>query len=133
MTRPWHAIKELRWEIKGLKSTVLLERQNALEFKGRADVMEKSLRWTEDELFAVVAELKHTREKLVREQQISSRPVSEEIYFVFDGLPGPQGPRFIETERPDGSGVGVGEWIELPDRRGTWAISVQVNSDTIRG
>ncbi len=42
------------------------------------------------------------------------------VYVVFDGQPGPEGPRFVEVERPDGSGVKVGEWQPYMD--GLWRL-----------
>jgi hypothetical protein len=52
------------------------------------------------------------------------------INITFEGPPGPDGPRFIETEDLDGRGVGAGEWIKLSD--GRWALQVDVNENTIR-
>ncbi len=37
----------------------------------------------------------------------------QEVYIVFDGAPGPEGPRFIEVETTEGQSVRV-EW--QPDR-----------------
>lgn len=39
---------------------------------------------------------------------------------VFDGPPGPYGPRFIEVESPPGTSVRAGEWVDRGD--GTWAL-----------
>lgn len=44
------------------------------------------------------------------------------IHFLFDGPPGPEGPRFIESETPDGKSVNAGEWHERPD--GFWELRV---------
>lgn len=52
--------------------------------------------------------------------------MSEKIQVVFDGPPGPECGRFVETEDMDGKGVGLGEWIERPD--GLWALVVDVAS-----
>jgi hypothetical protein len=43
-----------------------------------------------------------------------------EVHLIFDGPPGPDGPRFIEAETPDGRSVRVGEWRQRPD--GLWAL-----------
>lgn len=57
-------------------------------------------------------------------------PNQTTIDIVFDGPPGPVAGRFIETETPDGKGVGLGEWIDRGD--GTWALRLLVPSETIR-
>lgn len=44
------------------------------------------------------------------------------INVVFDGPPGPEGPRFIEVEADDGCSIRVGEWQERPD--GNWALRI---------
>ena len=44
------------------------------------------------------------------------------INIVFDGPPGPEGPRFIEVETDDGYSIPVGEWQERPD--GDWALRI---------
>lgn len=44
------------------------------------------------------------------------------IHFLFDGPPGPEGPRFIESETPDGRSINAGEWHERPD--GLWELRV---------
>jgi len=38
-----------------------------------------------------------------------------DIHFVFDAFPGPQGPRFIEAEDPNGASISAGEWRRRPD------------------
>lgn len=40
--------------------------------------------------------------------------------FVFDGPPGPDGPRFIEVEDGYGNSLNVGEWMERSD--GYWVL-----------
>jgi hypothetical protein len=42
------------------------------------------------------------------------------IHIVFDGPPGPDGPRFVEIERPDGRSVRAGTWHQRED--GLWEI-----------
>lgn len=37
------------------------------------------------------------------------------IAIVFDGAPGPQGPRFVEVETADGRSIGLGEWVSRPN------------------
>ena len=37
------------------------------------------------------------------------------IDIVFDGLPGPEGPRFVEVENDEGASINAGEWIERED------------------
>ena len=44
-----------------------------------------------------------------------------EVDFMFDGPPGPESPRFIEThDAYTGRGVGWGQWIDNGD--GTWSL-----------
>lgn len=38
-----------------------------------------------------------------------------EIRIVFDGPPGPQSGRFVETEDAEGHGISIGEWHDRPD------------------
>ena len=45
------------------------------------------------------------------------------INVVFDGPPGPDGPRFVEVETDDGHGLGVGNWIERDD--GLWSLRIE--------
>ena len=40
--------------------------------------------------------------------------------IVFDGPPGPEGPRFIEVEDLEGRSIKHGQWVEQSD--GTWAL-----------
>ena len=44
------------------------------------------------------------------------------INIVFDGPPGPEGPRFIEVETDGGRSIGVGEWQERRD--GRWGLRI---------
>ena len=53
-----------------------------------------------------------------------------EVDVVFDGPPGPQGPRFIETEDMRRNGVSIGTWVERDD--GHWALRILVPSATVR-
>lgn len=46
------------------------------------------------------------------------------VNVVFDGPPDPDGPRFIETEDPDGFGIKCGEWVDLGE--GRWALQFDV-------
>lgn len=48
----------------------------------------------------------------------------EEIDIVFDGPPGPEGPRFIEVEDANGQSISVGDWVERAD--GYWALRIEV-------
>jgi hypothetical protein len=59
----------------------------------------------------------------------------EDIYIVFDGPPGPEGPRFVETENARGEGVSIrpGTWMCRDD--GYWVLGPlrrvdQLDSDT---
>ena len=45
----------------------------------------------------------------------------ELLDIVFDGPPGPEGPRFVEVEI-DGRSVKAGEWIKRPD--GFWVLRI---------
>lgn len=44
------------------------------------------------------------------------------INIVFDGPPGPEGPRFIEVETDDGRSIRVGEWQRRQD--GNWGLRI---------
>ncbi len=48
------------------------------------------------------------------------------VDLVFDGPPGPEGPRFIEAERKDGTSISVGQWIESPGTNGWWRLRLTV-------
>lgn len=50
----------------------------------------------------------------------------EAVDLVFDGPPGPEGARFIEADRLDGTSVNVGEWKEIPATGGWWRLRVRV-------
>lgn len=51
------------------------------------------------------------------------RHVAKELHIVFDGEPGEAGgAQFVETELPDGRGVGVGTWIKRKD--GLYALVI---------
>lgn len=59
----------------------------------------------------------------------------EEIAIVFDGPPGPEAPRFVETETSNnycatGTGIGVGRWVDNKD--GTWALLLRVPSEDVQ-
>jgi len=53
------------------------------------------------------------------------------IDIVFDGPPGPNTDghhcNFVEVENPDGSGAGVGEWIDRGN--GRWALRIPAPAD----
>ena len=49
------------------------------------------------------------------------------IDIVFDGPPGPEGPRFVESEDMDGKGISAGEWIHRED--GYWALRIDTRPD----
>ncbi len=54
-----------------------------------------------------------------------------DVDFVFDGPPGPTGPRFIDTVLTEnGNGCGVGEWFDRGD--GTWALVVSIRAGDVR-
>jgi len=46
------------------------------------------------------------------------------VDIVFDGPPGPEGPRFVEVEDHHGQSISFGEWVERPD--GYWALRIPV-------
>ena len=50
--------------------------------------------------------------------------VLKTVDIVFDGPPGPEGPRFVEVEDMKGAGVRVGEWMDRGN--GLWALRVKV-------
>jgi hypothetical protein len=45
------------------------------------------------------------------------------IDVVFDGPPGPDGPRFVEVETPDGKSARRGEWLQRED--GYWVLRIE--------
>lgn len=59
------------------------------------------------------------------ERQISSSATGK-FHIIFDGVPGPQGPRFIEAETPDGKSVNVGNWQRHGDS--LWALVIDPNN-----
>lgn len=59
-----------------------------------------------------------------------STTATEQIDFVFDGPPGPEGAVFVETEDDAGRGIGIGEWRQRED--GYWALRITVDASTIR-
>ena len=58
------------------------------------------------------------------ERQRRGDAVARRVDFVFDGPPGPEGPRFVEVEDVTGRGVSVGEWIDRGN--GLWALRVKL-------
>ena len=46
------------------------------------------------------------------------------IDFVCDGLPGPEGPRFVELEDKHGRSIALGEWVERSD--GLFALRIPI-------
>jgi len=48
--------------------------------------------------------------------------MSDYIDIVFDGPPGPEGPRFVEVEDEQGRSIKVGEWLQRPD--GYWVLRI---------
>jgi hypothetical protein len=46
----------------------------------------------------------------------------EEVHLIFDGPPGPEGPRFIEAENDCGQSIAVGEW--RGPQFGVWALVI---------
>lgn len=55
-------------------------------------------------------------------QKWNTRAADKPINIVFDGPPGPEGPRFIEVETDDGNSIRIGEWIET--NAGCWALRI---------
>jgi hypothetical protein len=49
------------------------------------------------------------------------------INIIFDGPPGPEGPRFIEVETDDGRSIRVGEWQQRKD--GNWGLRIAALPD----
>jgi hypothetical protein len=47
---------------------------------------------------------------------------SDYIDFVVDGPPGPEAPKFVETEGPGGASIKCGDWIRKDD--GWWALRI---------
>ena len=44
-------------------------------------------------------------------------------HIVFDGPPGPQGPRFVEVEDEQRRSIKVGEWVQRDD--GYWVLRIK--------
>jgi hypothetical protein len=45
------------------------------------------------------------------------------IDIVFDGPPGPEGPRFVEVEDEQGRSIKIGEWVQRDD--GYWVLRIK--------
>lgn len=101
------------------------------EYRERAD---GSTGWDRDDILDEVERLRHKQNglRLVKDwmRSYDGTEGMEHIDIVFDGPPGPESGRFVETEDADGSGVGVGEWIERAD--GRWSLRIAVPSDSVR-
>jgi hypothetical protein len=54
--------------------------------------------------------------------QDTTMDTSAAINIIFDGPPGPEGPRFIEVETDDGRSIRVGEWQQRQD--GNWGLRI---------
>ena len=61
---------------------------------------------------------------------MTEAPDSDYIDFVFDGPPGPEGPRLIEVEDSQGRSIKAGEWMKRRD--GYWALRVATGAQTSR-
>lgn len=46
------------------------------------------------------------------------------ICIIFDGPPGPDGPRFVEVERPDGHSIRIGAWEPDPHHPECWRLRI---------
>jgi len=59
------------------------------------------------------------------------------VNFVFDGPPGPEGPRFVEVETLGGQSLRVGKWLKYPRRKydpalaNWWVLQVDVHDDEV--
>lgn len=51
------------------------------------------------------------------------------INIIFDGHPGPEGPRFVEIENDEGKSIRIGDWEPdpRPEHEGYWRLRI-VNS-----
>ena len=47
-----------------------------------------------------------------------------DVFLRFDGPPGPDAPRFIETEDCEGHGISVGRWQRDPQNQGQWFLII---------
>ncbi len=64
----------------------------------------------------------------VFDRAVSARTAElKSVDIVFDGPPGPEGPRFIEVENMEGKSIRVGGWVERDD--GHWALRLTVAGD----
>jgi hypothetical protein len=52
---------------------------------------------------------------------VTDRPA---ICIIFDGHPGPEGPRFVEVERPDGHSIRIGTWEPDPHHPECWRLRI---------
>jgi hypothetical protein len=51
------------------------------------------------------------------------------IDIVFDGPPGPEGPRFVEVEDEQGRSIKIGEWVQRDD--GYWVLRIKREQLTV--
>jgi len=47
-----------------------------------------------------------------------------ELHFIFDGPPGPEGPRLVDVENENGYTLNPGEWRQRSD--GLWELVVKI-------
>lgn len=66
----------------------------------------------------VVQAIEAVHGKLPQEEPVNAmeepNPGLVPVFVVFDGLPGNNGPHFVETEDADGKGIGIGDWAHHP-------------------
>lgn len=66
----------------------------------------------------------------VAEGKIGSRGQAQAyVDVLFDGPPGPESGRFVETEGPDGSSIAAGEWIDRGN--GLHALRIPLTAPTL--
>lgn len=56
-------------------------------------------------------------------------PATKTLHLLFDGMPGPEGPRFIESEDESGHSVRAGEWKEREDGNAELVITVPASTE----
>jgi hypothetical protein len=55
--------------------------------------------------------------------------MASHIDIVFDGPPGPEGPRFVEVEDEQRRSIKIGEWVRRDD--GYWVLRIKREQLTV--
>jgi hypothetical protein len=81
--------------------------------------------WSEPNLLAQAMEESTWARTLMRraleaECDAPGKSEPQEVLIIFDGPPGPESGRFVETETPEGNSCKAGGWKQLPG--GLWSL-----------